>query len=442
MKQSILTFANNDSLIENNVQSRHSLQSWLIFWVLALYLSIPNFEAPLRYFLSELDIPWVIYFRDILVVLLGMWFILKTIISYDHDNIIIYIVCILLFHSLIGLIYLPDFYMILFGWKIFLPILIGLGSYYVFVEKLNKIKCVFLGLYVIAISGMFINYFIEFPWEGFTYTLDMYKIEATRIEEVAAFGIKRLAGFHRFAFDAAIQIILLSVFLVVHIKSNLYKIIIWAVAGLAILLTTSKGILLSYLLISILLGLHATDKKIISYYSLYRKMFLIFIILAILLPFLFKFNLSYGILTLPDEINDMLFTSFTMRLYDIWPEVIEIIQDYGNPVLGRGLGGIGQSQIFFENYLFNSADNIFLYLYAQFGLLGFFYLFYLYYKSRSLNSERELYFCLLVFIIFQYGVTTNIFESSSLCLSVGFVLAHLNNYKLRTEYQRQLNTDE
>jgi hypothetical protein len=327
--------------------------------------------------------------------------------------------------------------MILFGWKIFLPILIGLGSYYVFVENLNKIKRVFLGLYVIAISGMFINYFVEFPWEGFTYTLDMYKIEATRIEEVAAFGIKRLAGFNRFAFDAAIQIILLSVFLVVHIKSNLYKIIIWAVAGLAILLTTSKGIMLSYLLISILLGLQATDKKIISYYSLYRKMFLIFIILAILLPFLFKFNLSYGILTLPDEINDMLFTSFTMRLYDIWPELLDLLQQYGNLVLGRGLGGVGQSQIFFENYLYNPADNIFLYLYAQFGLLGGIYLFYFYFKSRSLNSNNELYLCLLVFIILQYGITTNIFESPSLCLAVGFVLAHLNNSKLRTEYQKQ-----
>jgi len=131
-----------------------------------------------------------------------------------------------------------------------------------------------------------------------------------------------------------------------------------------------------------------------------------------------------------------------MRLDDTWPEVIAIIRDYGNLALGRGLGGIGQSQVFFENYLYNPADNIFLYLYAQFGLLGGIYLFYFYFKSRSLDSITELYLCLLVFIIFQYGVTTNIFESPSLCLSVGFVLAHLSNSKLRTEYQRQLSMME
>jgi hypothetical protein len=390
MKQGILIFANNDRLLENNIQSRHNLQSWLIFWFLALYLSIPNFEAPLRYYLAELDIPWVIYFRDILLVLLGLWLIIKNCLLYDYNKLIFYFICILSLHSIIGLIYLPDFYMVLFGWKIFLPFLIGLGSYYVFVEKLNQMKFVFMGLFVITVAGIFINYFVEFPWEGFTYSLDIFKIEGTRLEEFG-FGIKRLAGFNRFAFDAAIQIILISIFLVVHEHNNVLKIIFWAVAGLAILLTTVKGIILSYLLISILLLVQVVDKKILEHYKIYRKLSLIFIVLAVLLPFIFLLNISFIDIRLPEGLRDMLFTSFSMRLYDIWPEVLEIIWDYGNPFWGRGLGGIGQGQVFFENHLFNSADNIFLYLYAQFGVLGALYLFYFYYKSRSLDSNRELY---------------------------------------------------
>ncbi|MFZ0281668.1 MAG: O-antigen ligase family protein, partial [Bacteroidales bacterium] len=306
------------------------------------------------------------------------------------------------------------------------------------VEQFNKIKILFVCLFVVSVAGLLINSFVEFPWEGLRYTLDIYNVEASRAEETI-FGIKRLAGFSRFAFDAAVQIILVSIFLVVHIKNNFIKVIIWCIAGLAIVLTTVKGIILSYLLISMLLLLQVVDNKMMDYYHIYRKIFLMLLTMVFFLPFLSYFAKDIGSIKLIGDSVDMLFTSFAVRLYDTWPEVIDIVQNYGNPILGRGLGGIGQPQVFFENNLYNSCDNLFIYLYAQFGVIGIIYIVYFYLKSRSLSAKNDLYFCLLLFIILQFGITSSIFETPLLCLFVGFLLAHITNPKLRMEYQKRLS---
>jgi hypothetical protein len=224
----------------------------------------------------------------------------------------------------------------------------------------------------------------------------------------------------------------------VYTKNNIMKIIIWVLGGLAIILTTVKGVILSYLLITILLILLKINPKLIEYYKLYRKLLLSLLIIVILLPILTYINLLVIDFGLHKDINDMLFSSFTMRLYDTWPEAIELIRDQGNLLLGRGLGGIGQSQIFFETYLYTSVDNIFIFLYGNFGLMGGLYLLYLYYKGRSLEITEELYFCLFLFFIFQYGITQSLFDDYLICLVLGFFLSHVNDSAIRKEYQIQL----
>jgi hypothetical protein len=313
---------------------------------------------------------------------------------------------------------------------------VGVGSYYVFIEHLNKMRWVFLILFSILFAGIFINYFIEFPWEGLTYALETFQIEATR--EDITFGIKRLTGFSRTHFEAAIQMLLLIIFLIVHIKNRFIKISVWLLGGLAIVFTTSKGIILSYVLISILLIFSYIDSKMMAYYKVYRKLLLSLLTIGILLPIVTYINLLAIDLKLQNDINEMIFTSFTMRLYDLWPEAIELIREQGNILLGRGLGGIGTSQIYFETYLYNPVDNIYLFLYGNFGLLGVLYLIYLYYKGRSLEITEELYFCLLLFFIFQYGITTSLFDNYLICLVLGFFLGHVNNMQLRLAYQSQL----
>jgi len=437
MKQSIIPLADNDYLVQNSDLSRPIIKSKLILFFLIYYISLPFIEAPLRYFLLEHDVPWIIYIRDVSVVLIVSWFIFKSLFNPSDNKLIIILFSILVLHSLIGLVYLPNEYMVLFGWKTFLPILVGVGSYYVFIDNLNKMKWLFLILFSILVTGLFINYFIEFPWEGITYSLDTFTIEATKKEDTA-FGIRRLAGFSRYFYEAAIQTLFLIIYLVVHIKNKSIKVCIWLLGGLAIILTTVKGVILSYLLITILLILLKINQKLIEYYKLYRKLLLGLLVMAILLPVLTYINLLVIDFGLHKDINDMLFSSFTMRLYDTWPEAIELIRDQGNLLLGRGLGGIGQSQIFFETYLYTPVDNIFIFLYGNFGLLGGLYLLYLYYKGRSLEITEELYFCLFIFFLFQYGITQSLFDDYLICLILGFFLTHVNDSALRKEYQIQL----
>jgi hypothetical protein len=115
MSQAILSLENNEFLVVNSVQSRPTTQSKLIYYFLIYYISLPFIEAPLRYYLVEYDIPWTIYLRDIFVVLMVSWFIFKSFFFSNDSKIFLILIGLLVLHSVIGLIYLPNPYMVLFG---------------------------------------------------------------------------------------------------------------------------------------------------------------------------------------------------------------------------------------------------------------------------------------------------------------------------------------
>ena len=52
-----------------------------------------------------------------------------------------------------------------------------------------------------------------------------------------------------------------------------------------------------------------------------------------------------------------------------WPEAIELIHDSGNSLLGRGIGGLGTSQLYFEHDLYNPGDNMFIHIWANYGII-------------------------------------------------------------------------
>ena len=68
------------------------------------------------------------------------------------------------------------------------------------------------------------------------------------------------------------------------------------------------------------------------------------------------------------------FTSFDMRIVRTWPEAWEWILHNEVFPFGVGLGGIGGAQRFYAANFFNPSDNLFIFLYANFGLMGIVYL--------------------------------------------------------------------
>jgi hypothetical protein len=60
-------------------------------------------------------------------------------------------------------------------------------------------------------------------------------------------------------------------------------------------------------------------------------------------------------------------SSFEQRVTATWPDGLALPSRGGHWLTGRGLGGIGVAQMYFEPSIFNSGDNFFVYLWGAFG---------------------------------------------------------------------------
>lgn len=108
-----------------------------------------------------------------------------------------------------------------------------------------------------------------------------------------------------------------------------------------------------------------------------HKILIIVLIIDIILPIL---SLSYSdsLVYSGNRGGSWLLTTETIyeRMTWMWPESLSFILHKGNVIMGAGMGGIGTAlslfyQQFDENALrFASADNIFIYTFGLFGVLG------------------------------------------------------------------------
>ena len=105
-----------------------------------------------------------------------------------------------------------------------------------------------------------------------------------------------------------------------------------------------------------------------SRYSLLCTACLAFALIDVALP-LFTAGLLVG-----DSGGVFSLTSFAMRIVRTWPEAWEWILHNEVFPFGVGLGGIGGAQRFYAANFFNPSDNFFIFLYANFGLMGVVYL--------------------------------------------------------------------
>ena len=93
-----------------------------------------------------------------------------------------------------------------------------------------------------------------------------------------------------------------------------------------------------------------------------------FALLAVALPLF-----TPGLL-MPQTGGVFSFASFAMRISLTWPDAWRWILNHEVFPFGVGLGGIGGAQRFYAANFFNPSDNLFVYLYANFGVFGLVYL--------------------------------------------------------------------
>ena len=116
------------------------------------------------------------------------------------------------------------------------------------------------------------------------------------------------------------------------------------------------------------------------------------------------------------------FASFAMRIARTWPEAWAWIAHNDVFPFGVGLGGIGGAQRFYAVNFTNPADNLFIYLYANFGLFGLFYLGWLTMVGRRLPEElRANAIAPLAVMAFNlgYGAALSMLEDQMSALFIG-----------------------
>lgn len=388
----------------------------------ATYLIAYYFEAPLRYVLYLYGLETGIYSRDAILVLIVALLLPRHMTPKVNMTLAVMLYA-LLSHLLVGFFYLPVAMQALFGMKLYMPLLLGVVTYPLLRNGHSEVLWFSIILFLGTAGGLFLNYFMAYPWEGFSYYVAGKKIPGSYVWW--HYGTPRLAGFTRASFDAAINCLAAALVVIVRARTLLTKLIVWIAAGVAIALTTSKGVILAHAVITLIIFLQAVG---LGHWKIFQRSLIPITVLIITAPLIsIAFYYLHVKVDRTGWIKTLFLGSYIDRIEDMWPRAFKLLSEHGNYLLGRGLGGIGTPQYLYEPLLSNAADNMFVMMYTTFGVFSVLYLGYFVRKARMMNLSREhdLMFSTFVLFTLVYGLTTGVFDSAIMGVVIGMTLAHL-----------------
>ena len=385
--------------------------------IVALYFFSFIFEGLVRYVLSKVGLSTLLYARD-LVPLLAIGSII-TLWRLDHlrPSTFLIFIGILLLHLLTGTFYLHGPMQQLFGFKIFLPMILGmaLASHSGFIDGNRTFLPQLLIIFVASLTGLIINDYFTYPWEGELFESAFATNEQSRVW--SADGVRRLSGLSRVSFDAASVILLSTILIWSYILESKLRFIIFIFAAYGITLTTTKGALFGLLVFGISAQFSAAGKRL----NWLKFVLMIVIIVMTLLPIISQIH-SVSQRSLPSYLFWWL-SSFIERMEWTWPRALNLWLNHGSLLVGRGLGGIGVPQNYGEWWLSSPADNLFVFLTVTFGFLGSIYLGLFVNKAIGWNgstAQENIAMLGILIGLVTFGFTANIIEQPLLSCALGY----------------------
>ena len=378
-------------------------------WVYIGWLTTSVIEGPLRGGLAAVGLANIIYLRDLALVLtVAVAFVLPVLRGTRHAPGLVLMGWLLALHLCIGLLMGGTLTLFdrLFGVKIFMPMLFTVAIFPAVDKHFRLFVQVMAVFFVISAAGVFLNDALgEMPWEGLTYDTAFGQVETTKKWWMDG-GLRRLSGFARASFDAAMILGLGGAMLMALARAWWLRLLIAAIGCWAILLTTSKGMVLAYLVAA--LWLVPTNRSRGSL-AAGRSIVILLLLIACLVPTLFM------IMSVPEFPVDIppLLSSLWDRFSWMWPSAFALLPDWFGAFTGAGLGGIGMPLGLIP--VPNTADSIFVYYYISFGLLGILYLAFpvVAILGRKAQADpRSFVWAGLLVIAYGYGLSANMVEQS------------------------------
>jgi len=416
--------------------------------IIFIWFFLIVFEGLLRFVFSGMGVPALIYIKDLL--LLSIFLVTFFYIIYRGliDKTLLIIFLVVFYGGIVGYFNNLNPLQVLLGFKIFLSFFVGFISVYVLKVEEKFFLKMFRFFVPIILFGVLLECFYPLPWKGFEYELLGFSIEGSR--QWTTFGIPRLSGFGRASFETAILLYALSsLYLIIsyNVKSELkvyvklYDYIFLGLSFVGIILTTSKTAVLAntiFILFFVLLKISdGTTVKLVSKSTgdLFIKFLLAFLFLYGIIPPLVALNAPALVVRKLNSYNlNFLFASYIERIDLMWPKAIQLLSKNYMFLTGRGLGGIGIAQQYFEKKMYNPADNLYIYLFVDFGIIIFsiivVYLLVSLFCLRHGNREN-VYFVAFCLILFSCGATLNVIESPVLMITLGILLGLSRKRQLR-----------
>lgn len=375
--------------------------------------------GPARMTLSAVGLSPLIYLPNLLMLAAIGWQVLAEPMQRGFTALNLIALVIPAFAVAVGLQFCPPV-QVAMGLYVMLPLIFGIACGPVLLARWDSVGRVVPLLWLVVVAGVLANQLVEYPWEGFGYSVGDLDVEGSR-QWYATGGGKRLAGFSRASFDAAVQVQLMGILLAIQTRSRLLRTLVWALTIAAILPTNSKGILMVAAVMTPIVLFRGVLPE-----SPLRALPALFGAVGLALP------MATLVFTFSSPLSDPFLANATFSFYDrlnyMWPEAWSLLDEKGHVLLGRGIGGIGTAQNYFEPALFNAGDNLFMYWFVVFGwaaLPGFLLILLRTLRLRPFRDPEEMRIYCLLLATLVYGTMTNIVENAIFALVTGVVIRWL-----------------
>jgi hypothetical protein len=392
----------------------------LLCTLLAVYMASLLFEGVLRYVVATAGVPNVLYLRDVIPVASLLFLLLRPLVADRRIDLPITIAVVLLAcHAAWAAVLGVSTSSIAFGLKIFMFIVYGIAMWPLLRRRFETGLTWASVIFAVAAAGVFANYFLEkMPWEGMEYETAFGVSSTTRLwwSDQAA----RLPGFARTSFNAAMILGITGLLAMVKFRPALARVFIFATAFTAIVLTTTKGMMLAFPLATLWLTVQNRRPGMDG-----RWFVGTLCALSLTLPLtVVLWDIGSAIKA---SSTPLFLLSAWERFTSMWPLAFALLPDGPLALLGSGLGGIGTPQLFGDApHHNNPGDSLALYMLVSFGVAGLLYCALPAFSVRKMAAaypgDLHRAIVMLLAIAYAYGLSINMIEESFFAFFFGLCL--------------------
>ncbi len=396
---------------------KQPLAKLFIFCVLG-YLLAYAAEAPIRYVLYLAGADNMILARDALIIGPLILLFVARALRLTAQPLFLAVGVLLAFHSIVLMGTVGSFKGAAYGIKILINLLFGFLVAEGLIAPGRRTFRFLIGIWILMLVGVLLDKFVvTFPWTGIKTIVGDLNVDVSKDWEIQDALSRRVAGFTRSSICVAVFMPPLTMVLLSRVKHWFSRVLMLATAAGAVFLTTQKGAIIAFAPIAAILCLPTIFRL-----PLLRLSCLGFMLLAVALPLLTNgLHMDHGTGVFSTE-------SIFLRIAYTWPQAWDWINHHQMLVFGVGLGGIGGPQRFYAPNSFNPADNVFILMYAYFGIFALAYLSAIaILVTRRVVGDRDratIATAVLTFA-FGYGVVLSMLEDQSAPLFIGAALGVL-----------------